>query len=451
MASISSLGIGSGLDLSGLLDQLESAERQKLTPIVQQQQSYQTKISAFGLLESALDKVKDAAAALSEAEDFADVETDLSGEALTISAGEGAIVGNYEIDVIQRARTYSIATLGVADKEAQLGGGTIEFTLGSGETLSVSIDEADSSLEDVRNAINSADMGIVASIVNDGSGTPHRLVLSSAETGTDAAIANIDFGSGDLGAALSLDATTEVEAKNAELTVNGIAIQSQSNRVEGAIEGITLDLKKTGAATLEVTRDTDGIEKKLSNFVDAYNNLQNRLSDLTKFNTESGVGGVLQGNATVRGIESQMRNLLGGSLESDSFSSLADLGITLEIDGTLTLDEEKVDDLVSNRLGELSRFFAGSSNDTDGFADRIESVLGAMTEEDGLLETATSGLEASIASTEERYARVEAQIESTIERYRTQFSQLDSLIAQMNSTSTYLTQQFEALAAQTTK
>ncbi|TLM79983.1 flagellar filament capping protein FliD [Microbulbifer harenosus] len=450
MASISSLGIGSGLDLSGLLDQLESAERQKLTPIARQQQSYQTKISAFGLLESALDKVKDAAAALSDAEDFADVETSLSGEALTISAGEGAIVGNYEIDVTQRARSYSIATLGVADKEAQLGGGSIEFTLGNGETLSVAIDEADSSLEDVRNAINSADAGIVASIVNDGSGTPYRLVLSSAESGTEAAIANIDF-TGDLGASLALDAATEVEAKNAQLTVNGIAIQSQNNRVEGAIEGITLDLEKTGTATLEVTRDTDGIEKKLTSFVDAYNDLQERLSDLTKFNTESGVGGVLQGNATVRSIESQMRNLLGGSLESDTFSSLADLGITLEIDGTLTLDEEKVDDLVSNRLGELSRFFAGTSDDSDGFADRIESVLGAMTEEDGLLETATSGLEASIASTEDRYARVEAQIASTIERYRTQFSQLDSLIAQMNSTSTYLTQQFEALAAQTQK
>ncbi|WP_226663010.1 flagellar filament capping protein FliD [Microbulbifer aggregans] len=448
MATISSLGIGSGLDLSGLLEQLESAENQKLTPILQQQKSYETKISAFGFLESALDKVKDAAAALSDAEDFAGVKTNVSGEALTITSGEDTLVGNYEIEVTQRAKSYSIATLGVADKTEQLGGGTIGFTLGNGESFSVTLDDADSSLEDVRDAINDADAGVVASIVNDGSGTPYRLVFSSAETGTDAAISAIDFGSGGLGDVLSLDSATEVSGQNAELTVNGIAIQSQSNRVEDAIQGVTLDLEETGTATLEVTRDTAGIEKKLNTFVEAYNSLQGRLDDLTEFDSASGVGGVLQGNATVRGVESRLRSLIGGSLESDAFSSLADLGMTLEVDGTLTLDEEKVEDLVANNLSDLTTFFAGASEESDGFADRIEDALGGMTEEGGLLENATSGLEASIESLDRRYESVESQIASTVARYRTQFSQLDSLIAQMNSTSSYLTQQFDALAAQ---
>lgn len=449
MATISSLGIGSGLDLGGLLDQLESAEREKLTPILRQQQSYETKISAFGYLESALDKVKDAAEALSDAEDFAGVKTNLSGEALTVSAGEQTPVGNYEIEVTQRAKSYSIATQGIADKTEQLGGGTIGFTLGNGDTFSVTLDDADSSLEDLRDAINGSDAGVVASIVNDGSGTPYRLVFSSADTGTEAAISAIDFGTGGFGDVLSLDSATEVSAQNAELTVNGIAIQSQSNQVEDAIQGVTLDLEETGTATLEVTRDTAGIEKKLNTFVDAYNNLQELMSDLTGYDSASGSGGVLQGNATVRGVESRLRSLIGGSLDSDAFSSLADLGMTLEVDGTLTLDEEKVEDLVANNLSDLSKLFAGDGGDSeDGFADRIESALSAMTEEGGLLENATSGLEASVESLDRRYESVESQIESTVARYRTQFSQLDSLIAQMNSTSSYLTQQFDALAAQ---
>ncbi|MFD1215472.1 flagellar filament capping protein FliD [Microbulbifer celer] len=447
MATISSLGIGSGLDLTGLLDQLESAENAKLTPISQQRKSYETKISAFGLLENALDKVRDAAAALSDAGAFAGVKTSLSGDAVSLTASEETPVGNYDIAVTQRAKSSSIATLGVPDREASLGAGSVDITLGNGDSISVSVDEADSSLEDIRDAINDADGGVVASIVNDGSGTPHRLVLSSTQTGTDAEIDSVTFGAGSFGDALVLDGDTAVSAENAKLTVNGITIESQSNRVEGAIQGVTLDLDETGETTLEVTRDTAGIEKKIEAFVDAYNDFQGSLSDLTAFNSDSGVGGVLQGNSTVRGIESSLRNLVGGSLESEAFSSLDDLGFKLEIDGTLTLDEEKVEDLVANRLGELTDFFAGV-DESDGFADRFESAIGQMTEEGGLLENATSGLETSIESTEQRYERVEAQIASTIERYRTQFSQLDSLIAQMNSTSTYLTQQFDALSAQ---
>ncbi|WP_299595858.1 flagellar filament capping protein FliD [uncultured Microbulbifer sp.] len=448
MATISSLGIGSGLDLSGLLDQLESAERQKLTPILQQQKSYETKISAFGLLQSALDKVKSAAAELSDPSAFSGVKTSLSGEGLTISSSEDVPVGTYEVAVTQRAKSYSIATAGVAEQSVNLGAGSIDFTLGSGEQFSVSVDEADSSLEDIRNAINKAGAGVVASIVNDGSDQPYRLVVSSSQTGSDAAIDSVVFAAGSFGDELALDSATEVAAQNAELNVNGIAIQSQSNRVEGAIQGVTLNLEETGSTTLEVTRDTAGIEKKLSNFVDAYNSLQGSLSDLTSFDSASGVGGILQGNAAVRGVESRLRDIVGGSLESDTFSSLADLGITLEVDGTLALDDEKVADLIANQLGDFTDVFAGVSEDSDGFADRMASALEAMTEEGGLIGNATSGLETSVASMDQRYERMEAQIASTVDRYRTQFSQLDSLIAQMNSTSSYLTQQFDALSAQ---
>ncbi|MCX2842518.1 flagellar filament capping protein FliD [Microbulbifer thermotolerans] len=452
MATISSLGIGSGLDLNGLLDDLESAERQQLTPIVAQQQSYQAKISAFGQLESALDSLRQAALELSEADGFTDVKSSLSGEALSATVGDEAVVGSYEIEVTQRARNYSIATEGVADKEALLGAGTIQFTFASdsgpsGGAAEVEVTAEDSSLEGIRDAINAADIGVVASIINDGSDQPYRLVLSSAETGTEAAIASVAF-SGDLQSSLNTDGTTEVEAQDAKLKVNGIDITSQSNRVEDAIQGITLDLEDTGSVSLEITRDTAAIEGKISGFVSAYNNLQDTISSLTSYDQETGSAGVLIGNVTVQSVESRLRNTLTDVLTSSgTFNSLSDLGITLEVDGTLTLDEEALGDLVAEQLSDLTHFFAGVA-DEDGLADRLDTVLGAMLDEDGTLDSATSGLESSIERLQERYEDTEARIDSTIERYRTQFTQLDLLITQMNTTSTYLTQQFEALSAQ---
>lgn len=446
MASISSLGIGSGLDLNSLLDQLESSERQQLTPIVAQQNSYEARISAFGTLESALSKFRDAAAELADADTFRAVKTELSGDSLSVSADEEAVVGSYDIEVTQKARSYSVATGGVADKTENLGGGSVSFTLGNGDNFSVDIGGDDSSLEDIRDAINDADAGVTASIIDDGSDQPYRLVLSSTDTGTDAAIESVDFGA--LSGSVSLDTGTEVAARNAELTVNGIAIESQGNRVEGAIQGVTLNVSETGSATLDITRDSGSVEGDIENFVSAYNDLQETMSSLTDYNSESGSAGTLLGNATVRGVQTQLRNLMGDAVDGGEFSTLTDLGITLQLDGTLELDEETLAEAVDNQLGDLADFFAGASDEASGFAGRMDTALGAVLEEGGTLESATDGLETRIEGLEQTYDRTESRIEDTIERYRSQFAELDSLIAQMNSTSSYLTEQFDALSAQ---
>lgn len=176
--------------------------------------------------------------------------------------------------------------------------------------------------------------------------------------------------------------------------------------------------------------------------------MQDTISSLTSYDQETGTAGVLTGNFTVQSVESQLRTTLTDVLSSSgTFKSLSDLGITLEVDGTLTLNEEELSGLLSEQLGDLTEFFAGISGD-DGLADRLDTVLGNMLDEDGTLDTVTSGLESSIETLQERYESAEARIDSTIERYRSQFTQLDILIAEMDTTSTYLTQQFEALSAQ---
>src|SRR5690606_31419055 len=214
MASIAALGIGSGLDLNGLLNQLESAERQRLQPIAQQKRSYEAKISAYGKLESGLTKFQDAVAKLGEANTFGATSSSVNNDVLSVAASNNTAPGSYSVNVTNLARSYSVATQGVADRTANLGTGTgnVSFTLGNGTTHSIDLADGQTSLDDIRDAINSSQTDVQASIVNDGSGTPHRLVFSSTQTGTDAGITDITYG-GALAGNLATDGTTEVTAE----------------------------------------------------------------------------------------------------------------------------------------------------------------------------------------------------------------------------------------------
>ncbi|WP_168013456.1 flagellar filament capping protein FliD [Halomonas salinarum] len=457
MASISSLGIGSGLDLNGLLDQLRSAEREKLAPITQQQRSYQSKISAYGQLESSLSQFQDAAAKLNNAEFFQGVTSEVTGSAVTAAGGSDAAPGRYDIEVTQLARAQSLAADGIDDATRSLNSaGTLTLSVGTGADTTIDI-AADSSLEDVRDSINASGAGIQASIVNDGdAANPYRLVLTSEATGTESEM-NVSFSdtTSDLGALLSYDSaggtggsmTQSVAAKDAALSVNGIAISSQSNTVEGAVQGVTLSLTETGTATLAVERDNGAVESAVKGFVDSYNKLQTKMADLTRFNAETGDAGELLGDSTLRSVESQLRNVLGGDTGDGTFQMLSDVGISLQVDGSLELDEEALGDAVSNDLAALSEFFTGA-DEAGGMAGQVDSVLGRMLEEGGVVANSTQGLEDTIERLGERYTRTEENINDTIARYRTQFAQLDSMIANMNSTSSYLTQQFDNMNAQ---
>ena len=445
MTTISSLGVGSGLDLNSLLDQLEQGENKKLVPITTRKQSYQTKISAFGALSSALTSFQDAVKALNDTGTFQAVTNKVSGEALTATTTSDTPPGDYHINVTQRAQASSAATLGVADKEANLGAGTISLTLGGGKVVSVDVGAEDSSLEDIRDAINAQADGVRASLISDGSDQPYRLVLTASETGTEAAVSDIQF-SGALGSSLSLDPAAQQAGLDAKLTVNGIQVTSPSNSVEGAIQGVTLNLTDEGEATLQVNRDDKGIKKAVTNFVDAYNQLQKTLDTLTSYNADSGSAGVLLGNSTVRSVESRLSGVLSGAVDDGTFGVLSNVGVQLQLDGTLKVDDDKLDAAVSDNLGALQKFFAGNGESVTGMAGLLNGAIDKMTGDQGLIANATDGLNQSIDSLDDLYDRTQQQINSTMARYRSQFSQLDGLIAKMNSTSNYLTQQFEALS-----
>ncbi|WP_148254131.1 flagellar filament capping protein FliD [Aidingimonas lacisalsi] len=440
MATIQSLGVGSGLDLNGLLDQLRSAEEEKLQPIENQQASYDAKISAYGELDSALSKFQSSLSTLNEPETFQSVTSEATGSAIDVAADSDAVPGEYGVSVTQLAQASSIATTRVDDTAAEQGAGTVDITLADGTTTSVDITQEDSSLESIRDAINDSESGVSASVINDGTG--YRLALSSVESGTEAAIDSVTF-TGDLGASgLATDAATEQTAQNAQLSVNGVAIESQSNTVEGALQGVTLDLNETGDSRVTVEQDTGAIKDAVTSFVDDYNALQDTMADLTAFDSESGEAAELMGDSTLRGIQSQLRSALGEGVEGDDgqLTLLSDVGISLEVDGRLSIDEETLDDVVATDQGTLVDFFAGSDAE-GGLAGMLDAQLEAVTGTDGSLETAVEGLNTRTDGLDDRYESVQRNIDNTMARYQEQFSQMDSMVAEMNSMSSYLSQQ----------
>lgn len=468
MAITSSLGVGSGLDLASLLDGLKSAEQQRLAPLRTQASSYNTKLSAYGTLQSTLTNFKSSVEKLGESDLFRGVKMNSESEAFKASAATDADTGSYNIEVTQLARAQSLVTAGEPSTEAAIGnGGTITLSLGNAagevsETVDIDISAENSSLDGIRDAINAADIGVNASIVNDGSDKPYRLVLSSQATGTASQITvavtenNGDTSTplGDLlnydGVVASSNMTETVAARDAQLSVNGIAITSQNNTVENAIQGVTLTL--TGTTTepqsLSATRDTEAVKSALQSFVSGYNRVRTISDKLTAFNGEDSASGVLLGDSTARTVQTRVRSALNTPVEAGAFSSLAQIGITLQRDGSMEIDEEKLDAALASNLSDIEQLMVGNG-EARGLSTMLTGVVDEVAGEKGLLQNASDGMKSRIESLSERMERAQDSIDATIDRYRQQFVQLDTMMATLNSTQNYLSQQFEALSAQT--
>lgn len=462
MATITSLGVGSGLDLSGLLKQLDSAERLKLQPLTQQKAANQSKISAYGRLQGDLSSLQAAVGRLNDPKTFEGMSSTLSGSGLAVATTSSAAPGTYQVKVDKLAQAQSLATGGVDDRAAPLGTGTLAITAGD-SSLSITLDESNNSLEGIRNAINAEKGGVTASIVNTGTGS--RLVLTSDKTGTESqmtvSFVEPDGGSDEQLSALfaAYDVSTNpnglketVAAQDAQVTVNGITLSSQSNTFEDSLEGITLTATAVGEQqTLTISRDTTTMKGAVNNFIEAYNTLVDTMSSLTSYNAETRVAGELLGDAALRGVQSQLRSALAGLSEEGAYKGLSDLGISLQLDVKLKLEKpERLDAALSGNITDLSTFFAGTSSvsSTDGFAGKLGSTLTSLLDSNSALNRSVEGLKTRNKGLDERYARMESGIEQVVERYRSQFAQLDLLIANMNATSTYVSQQFDALNAQ---
>ncbi|MFC7368574.1 flagellar filament capping protein FliD [Vreelandella zhaodongensis] len=463
MATITSLGVGSGLDLTGLLEQLRGAERQKLVPITQQKTQQEAKISGYGQLKSAMSQFQTSVNKLNDPKLYQSLSTEIrGGNAIKATASSEATAGRYDVEVTQLARAGSLATNSIQGDNALTqglteAGASLTLTFGKDAdnndiTRTIALTEG-SSLEDIRDQINDFDFEdgpkVNASIVNDGSG--YRLALNSATTGEEGSINGMDFTGLAGGVALASDPDTAYEGRNAKLKVNGIAITSETNSVQGAIAGVTLNLEKVTEAdspnTVVVARNTLAVREAVEGFVKGYNDLKAKIGELTAFNGGGDAAGGLIGDRAVRSIESQLRSALVGNVPGGDISRLSDIGIELKKDGTLELDSTKMSDAVANNQDAVAAFFAGDS-DKAGMGGQVSEVLDRVLSENGALGSAKRSAEGRVESLDSRFERMETSIERTVERYRKQFTQLDMMMSQMNSTSGYLFQQLDMMNSQ---
>lgn len=467
MASITSLGAGSGIFSADLVDQLVNAERKPVeVRLDQRQQAAQSKISAFGALRSALEALKSPMEKLSSPEGLRAFTANSSNEAVTsVSIDEAAVSrGSYSLDVTQLAQAQSLASTEFADRDTtQMGTGTLTLNVG-GVATDVVIDGSNNTLEGMASAINEANAGVSAGIVDTGSG--YRLVLSSDETGTanavQVSVSNDGDGSNTDMNGLSqfaFDGTTSnltetVQAKDAMLNVNGIAITRSSNTVVGVVDGVTFDLKSVGTSSVTVDRDPEAVSGRVQEFVDKFNALQDVIKKHSGFNTETGKGGVLSGDSTIRGIQSDLRGLLTTipeGLENSSVRMLADVGIKTDpSSGKLEFDQAKFKEQLDANPAAVTALFA-EKDGVDGIATRTLDRLDSFLDSKGVLSSRTDGLNETLSRIETQREQLELRIQSYRERLVSQFSAADSLIAQLNSTGDYISQQLASIAPKPTQ
>jgi len=453
MASITSLGSGSGLDLENILKQLQTAEETRLTQITNRQSSFETRISAYSKVQSAVEAVQKAAASLSDTATLGAVKNTVSGDGLTVKTAAGAVPGNYKIAITDLASAQTLKSGAVEDRGAQMdAGGSIQITLAGGDTATVELG-SDTSLNGVAKAINSSDeAGVRATIITDGNGDSY-LMLTSKETGEKAAVQSITSDNAKVQEVIGYQrggtsAMTEQQAaKNAQITVNGIAIESQSNTIGDAIDGVTLELTATTAAdefvTVSVTSDPSVLSKAVKSFVDAYNALQTTIANLTAFDVEAETQSALTGDGTTRGIQSSMAAALRVVGGEGTLRTLSQLGITTNpTTGKLELDQTKLDKALADNPADAARLFGGPG----GLAERMKTATEGILGDKGSIKTRTEGLQETVDMLKDQYDRTKLSIDATMNNYRTQFARLDALVAQMNSTSEYLTKQFDALS-----
>ncbi|MBB6114384.1 flagellar hook-associated protein 2 [Rahnella inusitata] len=470
MATISSLGIGSGLDLNTLLANLTTAEKARLTPISAAQSSYSAKLTAYGTMQSALQTFADAATALSSTNTYgATTATSNNTAAFNATTSTGAAPGKYSLSVTSLASSQSLVSATQASNTTALGatttGNSRTLTISQGDgskPLSINLTDSQTSLTGVRDAINKAGGGVTASIVKV-TDSSYKLVLSANNTGTNSEMTVSVTGDDQLNNIIGYDSSTgtgamteNAAAANAKLTFNGIVLERQSNTISDAQDGITLSLTGTTTtpATLTVTKDTGTATTAIQTFVDSYNALQDTFTSLTKFtatatnsDTADTTNGALLGDSALRTIQTRLKSALGAASGSGTITSLSNIGITTDPDtGKLEIDSTKLSTTLTSNTAAVQTMMVGDGKTTGVMTNITNLNSGFLNASTGTIANAETAVNATLKTLTTQYNKVNDSINTTIARYKTQFTALDVAIQKLNSTADYLTKQFDAMS-----
>jgi flagellar hook-associated protein 2 len=397
--AITAAGAGSNLDVNGLVSQLMSAERAPLALLQKRESDYQAKLSAYGTLKGALSAFQTAMQGLADPAKYQAISASAADSSLVTATGNSdgkAVPGNYSVEVQQLAQQQKIRSDGFAGTSSTLGSGTLTIQYGTYDSVlntftlndakpaqTITIDPSRNTLSGVRDAINAANVGVSATIVNDGAS--NKLVLTAKDTGAanSLKITVSDDDGGNVDAvglsSLAFDPTagagsgknlTQVQvAQDAKLRIDGIDVAKSSNTITDAIEGVTLSLLKTNAGsptTLNVSQDTATVKTAVETFVKSYNSINKTLSDLSSYNSAAKKGAILQGDSAAfsvqRGIRAALTAMIG---DGNNFTSLSQIGVTLQKDGSLAVDAAKLQASMDTKFEQIGKLFTIGGTSTD--------------------------------------------------------------------------------------
>jgi len=406
MASISSIGIGSGLDVNGLIKQIMAAEQQPMLQLGKKEAALQSRLSAYGSVKGVMASFQSAMLGLSSLSRFQGLKASVAdGSIFSATATSSAVPGSYSIEVKQLAQAHKLASKAFTNTTDVVGTGTLTiqfgtFALGAftanaaKAAQSVTIDSAHATLAGVRDAINAAKIGATATILNDGTG--NRLVLTSNDTGVansfkitandtsdvsnvdDAGLSQLSYDpAGALGNGKNQSET--VAAQNALLNVDGILdISKASNKVTDVIQGVTLSLAKSAVGTpttLTVSRDTAAVKAAADAFVKAYNDVSKTIKDLTAYNAATKQAAVLQGDSGALSVLSQIRAALNTAIPgiNGSYTHLSQIGISFQRDGSLALDAIKLQAAVDANFNDIANLFANVGKSSSALINYVSA------------------------------------------------------------------------------
>lgn len=464
MATTSATNAPAGtIDVQALVTQLMTIANRPVTKLNAHISTNQTKLSDFGTISGLVSGFQTAAKNLNTSLGTNSAVSSNSN-VFSASAASTSAVGSYTLNITSLAQSQNLVSAGQASSTTAISNGvatTLSFDFGTttgaafatngGGVKSITIDATNNTLQGISNAINAANLGVTATIVNDGSATtPFRISLTSNSTGASNSLKiTATGGDGTINNLLGCDPaaammmTQTLAAQNANFTVNGVAISSNSNTVTTAIQGVTLNLSSvtTTPVTLSVAHDSKNISAAIAAFADNYNALYNQLKSRSAYATATSAGGSLAGNGTLRTMISQMQGLFstpavpaaGGSL-----SYLAQAGISIQKDGTMKVDSTVLNNVMNTNFSDLTNLLSSTS----GFATRVNTwTKNVLSPGNGLIPTATDSINTSISNDNTQIDQLQARMRTLQAQYTKQYTSLNMLLSNMSGTSTYLSQQ----------
>jgi flagellar hook-associated protein 2 len=466
--AISSQGIGSGLDVNSIVTQLVAIEKQPLQGLKTKATTFQSQLSLYGTVKSQASTLGDAAALLATASQWTTQKASSSNtSAVGVTLGSTATAQTISVEVSKLARAQSAASTGVPTGTAVGLAGTLTLQLGSWSGLATALEFtpgatasadvavlATDTMSDIAAKINAASAGVTATVLRDGAND--RLVMRSTTTGADAGFSVAtagDAGMAMFGISGTIDSTNATPATgmflsqtalNAAVKINGVSVSSASNKLTDVVTGITLQISQETTAPVEilVENDTDAIQKNIQSFVDAYNALNQTLTDATKYDATSKKGGVLQGDSVTVGLQNAFRSMLGSSSVGSTYARLSDIGLERQLDGSMKIKASKLTSAISD-LSNLKSLFTTNNSDTatNGFGLKVRDFARGLVAVDGRVSSKYTAIQGSITRNSTEQERVNdraARVETDLRR---QYTALDAQMAQLNGLSSYVTAQ----------